>query len=63
MGAGTDANVTISIFGVKDQLNDLKLITSNNKNPFENGQLDKFVFRDLKPIGDVGFLLSVFLNN
>ena len=59
IGSGTDALVTLNMYG--------KLIKSlTNKNPFERDQLDKFTFKD-KFIGSVRFLnylnlIIIFMN-
>lgn len=43
MGAGTDANVFINIYGTKGETGKIQLESSStNKNPFEKGKLDIF---------------------
>ena len=60
---GTDAKVTISIFGTEGQLLNIPLDKSNNKNPFEKDNLDIFNLKE-KYIGKVKLLfLNVHQNN
>ena len=53
MGAGTDANVFLIMYGEKGQSGKLKLKQStNNSNPFEKGKKD--IFKVITPnIGDI----------
>ena len=56
--AGTDANVYISLFGKQNKIVRYQLQNSvTNKNSFEKGQKDEFVFKDID-IGQVRFFLS-----
>jgi hypothetical protein len=55
IGSGTDALVTLNMYGTNGEILNVKLIKSlTNKNPFERDQLDKFTFKD-KFIGSVRF--------
>ena len=50
---GTDAAVTLSIFGTLGEILNMPLTSSlTSKNPFEQNQLDKFTLRN-KSIGKV----------
>ena len=64
-GAGTDANVTLKIFGDKGDTGDLALQASeNNKNKFERGRTDLFKpeASDIGKVGHVDFigLLAIY---
>ena len=67
IGSGTDALVTLNMYGTNGEILNVKLIKSlTNKNPFERDQLDKFTFKD-KFIGSVRFLnylnlIIIFMN-
>ncbi len=56
MGAGTDSNVYLSIYGEKSEAKKLQLSRSIGK-LFEKGSLDKFDL-DLKELGKVGIKLN-----
>jgi len=46
-GSGTDAKISISLFGTEDELLNIPLLTSlNNKDPFETNALDVFSFEN-----------------
>ncbi len=56
MGAGTDADVSIHIFGDDGQLTDLQLKHSGDAGDlFETGRLNRFVFENVKSIGNVNY--------
>ena len=45
LGAGTDANVHLKIFGEKGDTDKIQLKSSDNtKNKFEKGQIDQFTY-------------------
>ena len=53
-GAGTDANVYVTLFGDNGDTGPLHLKKSDtNKSPFENDQLDVFVFNDILSLGEL----------
>uniref|UniRef100_A0A8D2L3F2 Lipoxygenase homology domains 1 n=1 Tax=Varanus komodoensis TaxID=61221 RepID=A0A8D2L3F2_VARKO len=52
-GAGTDANVFISIFGESGDTGILALKESNRTNKFERNHLDVFYFSDVLSLGDL----------
>ncbi len=49
---GSDAKVTISIFGTMGELLNVPLVNSNKKDPFESDSFDIFSFKE-KDIGKV----------
>ncbi|XP_076139289.1 lipoxygenase homology domain-containing protein 1-like [Alosa pseudoharengus] len=53
MGAGTDANVWLMIFGENGDTGPLALKHSNNNNKFERKQMDTFKFPDMLSLGDL----------
>ena len=58
MGAGTDANVYISLFGEKSKIERHALKKpKSGKNPFERNQKDEFMFEE-DDIGKVCLLAS-----
>ncbi|XP_060092590.1 lipoxygenase homology domain-containing protein 1 [Heteronotia binoei] len=52
-GAGTDANVFISIFGESGDTGTWALKKSNQSNKFERDQMDVFYFADVLSLGDL----------
>jgi hypothetical protein len=53
-GAGTDANVFVTLFGDNGDSGPLHLKKSEtNKSPFENDQNDVFVFNDILSLGEL----------
>ncbi len=45
LGAGTDANVHLKIFGEKGDTDKIRLVSSDNtSNKFEKGRIDKFTY-------------------
>ncbi|KAL5006870.1 hypothetical protein ScPMuIL_015676 [Solemya velum] len=53
-GAGTDAGVYMVLFGSNGDSGELHLEKSeNNKSPFENNQLDIFVFKDILSLSEL----------
>ena len=56
-GAGTDANVSVVLFGVNGDSGELKLKDSDtNKKPFENGQADVFMIKGILSLGELSKL-------
>ncbi|XP_062409544.1 lipoxygenase homology domain-containing protein 1-like [Sardina pilchardus] len=53
MGAGTDANVWLMVFGENGDTGVLALKHSNNNNKFERKQMDTFRFPDMLSLGDL----------
>jgi len=53
-GAGTDANVFVTLFGMNGDTGELHLKKSETyKDPFENNQLDVFTIKDLLSVGEL----------
>ena len=52
-GAGTSANVFITLFGNKGQTKEIRLTSYMSGNAFENGDLDEATLANLKDIGTV----------
>ena len=53
-GAGTDANVFIVLFGMNGDSGQIHLNKSETyKSPFENDQLDVFIFKDMLSLGEL----------
>ncbi|XP_065519706.1 lipoxygenase homology domain-containing protein 1 isoform X2 [Lathamus discolor] len=52
-GAGTDANVSLILFGENGDSGTLPLKESNKSNKFERNQLDEFSFSDMLSLGDL----------
>ncbi|XP_043937953.1 lipoxygenase homology domain-containing protein 1 isoform X2 [Protopterus annectens] len=53
MGAGTDANVFLVVFGENGDTGTLPLKESNFTNKFERNQMDVFIFSDMLSLGDL----------
>lgn len=57
MGAGTDANVFLTLFGANGDSGELELKKSEtNRNKFERGKTDVFVFSDILSLGELSKL-------
>lgn len=52
-GAGTDANVSLILFGENGDSGTLALKESNKSNKFERNQMDEFSFSDMLSLGDL----------
>uniref|UniRef100_A0A8C0FBZ6 Lipoxygenase homology domains 1 n=1 Tax=Bubo bubo TaxID=30461 RepID=A0A8C0FBZ6_BUBBB len=52
-GAGTDANVSLILFGENGDSGTLALKESNKSNKFERNQMDEFNFSDMLSLGDL----------
>nr|XP_009664467.1 PREDICTED: lipoxygenase homology domain-containing protein 1 [Struthio camelus australis] len=52
-GAGTDANVSLILFGENGDSGTLALKESNKSNKFERNQMDEFTFPDMLSLGDL----------
>uniref|UniRef100_A0A663ND18 Lipoxygenase homology domains 1 n=1 Tax=Athene cunicularia TaxID=194338 RepID=A0A663ND18_ATHCN len=52
-GAGTDANVSLILFGEYGDSGTLALKESNKSNKFERNQMDEFNFSDMLSLGDL----------
>uniref|UniRef100_A0A8C6JNJ0 Uncharacterized protein n=1 Tax=Melopsittacus undulatus TaxID=13146 RepID=A0A8C6JNJ0_MELUD len=52
-GAGTDANVSLILFGENGDSGTLPLKESNKSNKFERNQMDEFSFSDMLSLGDL----------
>uniref|UniRef100_A0A8B9IIN7 Lipoxygenase homology domains 1 n=1 Tax=Anser cygnoides TaxID=8845 RepID=A0A8B9IIN7_ANSCY len=52
-GAGTDANVSLVLFGENGDSGILALKESNKSNKFERNQMDEFNFSDMLSLGDL----------
>uniref|UniRef100_A0A8C3PVS5 Lipoxygenase homology domains 1 n=1 Tax=Chrysolophus pictus TaxID=9089 RepID=A0A8C3PVS5_CHRPC len=52
-GAGTDANVSLILFGENGDSGTLALKESNKSNKFERNQMDEFNFPDMLSLGDL----------
>ncbi|KAM6301572.1 lipoxygenase homology domain-containing protein 1 [Podargus strigoides] len=52
-GAGTDANVSLILFGENGDSGTLSLKESNKSNKFERNQMDEFNFSDMLSLGDL----------
>ncbi|KAM6328427.1 LOW QUALITY PROTEIN: lipoxygenase homology domain-containing protein 1 [Alca torda] len=52
-GAGTDANVSLVLFGENGDSGTLALKESNKSNKFERNQMDEFSFSDMLSLGDL----------
>ncbi|XP_059690106.1 lipoxygenase homology domain-containing protein 1 [Gavia stellata] len=52
-GAGTDANVSLILFGENGDSGTLALKESNKSNKFERNQMDEFNFLDMLSLGDL----------
>uniref|UniRef100_A0A8C2T270 Lipoxygenase homology PLAT domains 1 n=1 Tax=Coturnix japonica TaxID=93934 RepID=A0A8C2T270_COTJA len=52
-GAGTDANVSLILFGENGDSGTLALKESNKSNKFERNQMDEFSFPDMLSLGDL----------
>ncbi|XP_031413077.1 lipoxygenase homology domain-containing protein 1 [Meleagris gallopavo] len=52
-GAGTDANVSLILFGENGDSGTLALKESNKSNKFERNQMDEFDFPDMLSLGDL----------
>ena len=52
-GAGTDANVSLIIFGENGDSGVLALKESSNRNKFERKQVDVFRFADIFSLGEL----------
>uniref|UniRef100_A0A8C3PSX0 Lipoxygenase homology domains 1 n=1 Tax=Calidris pygmaea TaxID=425635 RepID=A0A8C3PSX0_9CHAR len=52
-GAGTDANVSLILFGEYGDSGTLALKESNKSNKFERNQMDEFSFSDMLSLGDL----------
>ncbi|KFV05227.1 Lipoxygenase homology domain-containing protein 1, partial [Pterocles gutturalis] len=52
-GAGTDANVSLILFGEHGDSGTLALKESNKSNKFERNQMDEFNFSDMLSLGDL----------
>ncbi|KAM6289832.1 lipoxygenase homology domain-containing protein 1 [Aegotheles albertisi] len=52
-GAGTDANVSLILFGENGDTGTLALKESNKSNKFERNQMDEFHFEDMLSLGDL----------
>lgn len=53
-GAGTDANVYVTLFGDNGDTGPLHLKKSEtNKSPFENDQMDVFSLNDILSLGEL----------
>ncbi|XP_068857631.1 lipoxygenase homology domain-containing protein 1 [Aphelocoma coerulescens] len=52
-GAGTDANVSLILFGEYGDSGTLPLKESNNSNKFERNQMDEFSFSEMLSLGDL----------
>ena len=53
-GAGTDANVFVTLFGANGDSGELHLKESEtNKDPFENNNVDTFTFNNMLSLGDL----------
>lgn len=56
-GAGTDANVSVILFGMNGDSGELKLKDPEaSKSPFQNGQVDVFAFKGLLSMGELSKL-------
>ena len=56
MGAGTDADVHLKVFGAKGDTGEVRLVNSDtSSNKFERGRTDKFTL-ELSDIGKVRLL-------
>ena len=56
-GAGTDANVSIILFGSNGDSGNLQLKKSQSNNrPFQKDQLDVFIFTDILSLGQLNKL-------
>lgn len=52
-GAGTDANVSLILFGEYGDSGTLPLKESNKSNKFERNQMDEFSFSEMLSLGDL----------
>ncbi|XP_060788698.1 lipoxygenase homology domain-containing protein 1 [Neoarius graeffei] len=52
-GAGTDANVSMIVFGENGDTGTLALKESSNRNKFERSQVDVFCFSDILSLGEL----------
>lgn len=53
LGAGTDANVFVIVFGENGDTGTLALKESSNRNKFERNQMDVFCFSDIFSLGEL----------
>lgn len=56
-GAGTDAKVSIDVFGNLDKFTDEPLVNTKIKDPFEAGALETFTLNDEPDVGELDYII------